>query len=143
MATRNFNKQMDKMIACPCCGEGDLPPIMYVILEHLKSHFNNRPVIINSGCRCWSHNEKVGGSENSQHLIREIFDLNKSYSLAVDIRVSGLHPMTVYQYLDQLPYAHLLGLGYYEPEGDSLGWVHLDVRGDWLGGERPAARWGA
>src|SRR5699024_4417121 len=39
-----------------------------------------RPIIITSGYRTESHNRKVGGSKNSQHL----------YGKAVDIKVSGM-----------------------------------------------------
>lgn len=39
------------------------------ILEDIRSHFGNRPVIITSGCRCVKHNNKVGGVKRKQTLI--------------------------------------------------------------------------
>ena len=49
------------------------------VLEPLRKAMG-KPVIINSGYRCWLLNQKVGGARNSQHLKGQ----------AADIRVTDL-----------------------------------------------------
>lgn len=74
-----------------------------------------KPITINSGYRSKSHNKKVGGSPNSQHLLGK----------AADIKVKGLKPKTVYDKLSKLmDNGDLLqgGLGLYDT------FVHYDIR---------------
>lgn len=55
-------------------------------LEMVRKEFGNRPIHINSWCRCPPHNKKVGGASNSYHM--------KGW--AVDITVKGLTPFQVW-----------------------------------------------
>ena len=38
-------------------------------------HTVDRPVVINSGCRCRQHNQAVGGSDHSSHLTGHAVDI--------------------------------------------------------------------
>lgn len=95
-----------------------------IFLEHIRSHFK-APVVIHSSARCKDYNTKVGGSKNSEHLIRDGEDVD-----AVDFHVEGISTKELHLYVKGLPYANLLGIGYYPKDG----FVHVDLRGY-------AARW--
>jgi uncharacterized protein YcbK (DUF882 family) len=97
--------------ACKCgCGFAAVDAELLSILQNLREHFST-PVVINSACRCPSHNAKVGGEPNSQHM----------FGLAVDIVVRGVSPAKVAQYLNG-KYENKYGIGEY------LTWTHIDVR---------------
>lgn len=49
------------------CGFNDIDLRVVKILEDIRTHFNNNPIIISSGCRCPKHNAQVGGVKNSYH----------------------------------------------------------------------------
>jgi len=115
--TEHFNPVIDRKLTCSCCGAGQLSIATFIILETVRMHFD-KPVTITSGPRCAKHNKKVGGSKNSEHLIREEDDVD-----AVDIQVQDHTPQEVYKYLKNLPYANLLGIGKYKT------FVHVDPRG--------------
>lgn len=88
------------------------------VLEVVRDHFQ-RPLYINSGYRDKSHNTKVGGEYDSQHLL----------GIAADIRVEGFTPKEVYDYLNKM-YPNQYGLGLY------TSFVHIDTRNRkarWLG----------
>ena len=70
----------DKEFACRCCGE--LPPFARENIESLVRNVLDpvreklgKPIQVNSGYRCKSHNEAVGGVRNSQHLAGEAADI--------------------------------------------------------------------
>ena len=97
--------------ACKCgCGFDAVDEELLGVLEDLRLKFD-KPVIINSGCRCYEHNKKEGGSQGSQHL----------FAKAVDIRVVGVDADEV---ADHLLYAYpdTYGIGRYD------GRTHIDVR---------------
>lgn len=78
--------------------------------------FVGLPVIINSAYRTTSHNAKVGGAPQSQHLVCN----------AVDIHVKGIAPIKVYNTIKQLMLRRAIeqgGLFLYE------NFVHYDRRG--------------
>ena len=102
--------------ACPCgCGFDDIDPLIVSTLQRLRDEVQ-RPVIVNSGCRCRSHNAAVKGSKSSQHLRGK----------AADIKIDG---MTSQQIIDIIRRLYLDGeiyVGYvYAINGRS---VHVDVR---------------
>jgi len=75
--------------ACNCgCGFDTVDTDTLSVLEAVRTHFG-KPVIINSGCRCPDYNTKVGGAPNSQHTLGR----------AADIRVQGVEPSDVYDWL--------------------------------------------
>lgn len=104
--------------ACQCgCGADDVCAELLRVLEELRTQFN-APVIITSGRRCVNHNRRCGGAPESQHLSGN----------AADIRVKGVTPLRVADYLNRT-YPDRYGLGRYK------NFTHIDVR--------PAkARWG-
>lgn len=109
------NFERDEFI-CPCgCGFDDVDPLLVSTLQRLRDEVQ-RPVIVNSGCRCRSHNAAVKGSKSSQHLRGK----------AADIKIDG---MTSGQIIDVIRRLYLDGeiyVGYvYAINGNS---VHVDVR---------------
>ena len=63
--TRNFTRQE---FACKCgCGFDAIEPSLVDDLQNIRDRFGG-PLIINSGCRCVTHNENTGGSPASAHL---------------------------------------------------------------------------
>jgi peptidoglycan hydrolase-like protein with peptidoglycan-binding domain len=98
--------------ACKHCGEIKIDINLLVKLEELRRAIGNRPIIINSGYRCPTHNRNVGGAKNSQHM----------YGKAVDIRVNGMSPRTLEKYADTVFNNGGVGMG-----GATI--VHVDTRG--------------
>lgn len=107
--------------SCNCCNELPIkpPPILLQWLEAIRSEFNDSPVVINSGYRCPTHNKNVGGAAHSRHLKAD----------AVDIRVVGVDPGSVYNFADSLV-GDKGGVGKYKT------FTHIDARGTmarWVG----------
>jgi len=101
----------DSEFACHCgCGLHEVSPELITVLEGLRSHFGV-PVSINSGRRCPSHNQAVGGVPDSQHV----------QGIAADIVVRGRTPALVADYLER-KYPGTYGIGRYS------GFTHIDVR---------------
>lgn len=120
--TKHFGKQ-DKMIPCPCCGEGQLSLALHIILEDIKTRFNYQSVVITSGARCLNHHQEIykklgkPPTKNSDHLIDELGD-----SKGVDIHIPGLPHKLLYNYLDSCSYSDSIAIGLYD-------WgVHLGAR---------------
>lgn len=108
----NFKR---KEFACKCgCGlglnDGDINEDLVMALQDIREHFG-KPVVINSGLRCEIHNKRVGGAKRSQHL----------FGTASDIRIAGVDPRKVYDYLDK-KYTDKYGVGSYK------NFTHIDVR---------------
>lgn len=96
------------------CADGSDPvfiaPKLVTILQKIRKNFG-KPVTINSGFRTATHNKKVGGAAQSQHL----------YGTAADIVVQGVSPKTVAAYAEKL-LPGTGGIGIYD------NFVHVDVR---------------
>ncbi len=101
-----------KEFACKHCGEIKIDINLLVKLEELRRAIGNRPIIINSGYRCSTHNRNVGGAKKSQHL----------YGKAADIRVPNMSPRTLEKFADTIFYNGGVGMG-----GATI--VHVDTRG--------------
>jgi len=95
--------------ACKCgCGFDTVDASTLTILNALRAYFG--PVIINSACRCPSHNKAVGGSPTSQHM----------KARAADIRTPKAPLQEVYDWLErEFPNA---SLGIYNT------FIHIDTR---------------
>jgi|TARA_Y100000310_G_C20631748_1_gene789018 uncharacterized protein YcbK (DUF882 family) len=124
--SRHFKQATDPMLACPCCGKGGPSVAVLMILEYIKDYFNGATVHVTSCGRCIPYNRSIGSTDGSQHVVKEE---NNWTAEAVDIVVDGHTPEDVRMALYRLPYAHLLGIGYYRDE-----FTHIDARGY-------AARW--
>ena len=96
---------------CKCgCGFQTVDAELLAVLEDLRDMYQ-RPVRINSGCRCPQWNKQVGGEEGSEHL----------RGTAADIAIEGVATSGIYNYLiGQYPGKY--GIGLYPT------WVHIDVR---------------
>ena len=95
--------------ACKCgCGYDTVDYELILKLEQIREHFD-RPITINSGCRCRAHNSAVDGSDNSLHLVGR----------AADLVVDGIDPQLVAELTEQM---ELGGVGVYDT------FTHIDTR---------------
>lgn len=85
-------------------------------LQVLRDYLNTPISITGSGYRTVSHNKKVGGATNSQHL----------YAKAADINAKGLTPKELFKVIE-----NLISLGKMKQGGLGLykNFVHYDIRG--------------
>lgn len=106
--TKNFKR---KEFACKDgCGLDTVKQELVEVLQDVRDHFD-KPVVINSGLRCKTHNARVGGAPKSQHLL----------GTAADICIAGVTPKEVYDYLDG-KYPDTYGIGLYKT------FTHIDIR---------------
>lgn len=76
--------------ACKCgCGFATVDTELLLLLVSCRDYFG-RPITVNSGCRCPTHNKKVGGEDGSYHLDGR----------AADIVVKGVTPRAVGAWFD-------------------------------------------
>lgn len=97
------------------CNCGNCEPIavdheLITVLEDLRSYFGKQ-ITVTSGYRCPDHNAAVGGHPKSKHML----------GIAADIKVAGVYPQAVYNYLNE-KYPDKYGIGLYSA------WVHIDVQ---------------
>lgn len=89
------------------------------ILTEIREHYG-KPLIINSGYRCATHNKKVGGSPNSQH----------TKGSAVDFIIKGVKTLEVWDYVLEKYGNRPLGLAIKRNKDDEFrGFIHIDTRG--------------
>ena len=103
------------------CGRCDFDTVdvkLIDILEMIRSYFD-KPVKINSACRCKKHNKSIGSKDTSQHVKGK----------AADIVVKDVSPEKVADYAEKIMH-EWGGVGRYSD------FTHLDVRQD-------KARWGS
>lgn len=109
--SKHFSK---KEFACKCgCGFDTPVPELVTKLEKFRELCGNKPIIINSACRCAKHNasKAVGGAKNSQHVKGTAADVRKFADMSVD-EMAKLAEQAGFD-----------GIGKYK-------WgVHVDVRG--------------
>jgi uncharacterized protein YcbK (DUF882 family) len=116
--TNNFNLQEF------ACNDGtQVPPQFYgnvkelaENLQALRDHIKEPVMITGSGYRTPSHNAKVGGTKNSQHLTAS----------GADINARGYTPKQLARVIEKLIKAGKMkegGIGVYK------GFVHYDIRG--------------
>lgn len=105
--TKNFTREE---FACNCgCG---LDTINVRLVDHLQTLRDRigRPIIVNSGIRCFRHNRDVGGKATSLHLLGK----------AADIRVPGMPVAALVGHVAFVP--TFKGIGIYKT------FVHVDIR---------------
>lgn len=87
--------------------------LIFYVLQPLRDKLG-KPIIINSGYRCKQLNShpKIKGAANSNHL----------YGFAADIRVSGMPPRQLWQFVKDS------GIEYDECILEYNSWVHLAYR---------------
>lgn len=99
-----------KEFECPCCHRVMLSEILLEKLFTLRLTLG-KPVIINSGFRCYGYNKTIKGAAGSYHML----------GLAADIAVEGMILYDLYQIVLELNFT---GIGFYEKKN----FLHLDVR---------------
>ena len=112
--SKNFSRSE---FTCKClCGFETVDVELLRVLEIVRAYFN-KPVKINSACRCKKHNAYIGGALESKHMM----------GMAADIVVKDTKPELVYNFLDRYQ-PNKYGLGNYKT------FTHIDVRKDkWRG----------
>lgn len=65
-AKKNYFKRSEEW--CPCCQQGGLLPDFRDKLN-LARAIAGIPFVLNSAFRCEKHNQEVGGSDTSSHLV--------------------------------------------------------------------------
>jgi len=100
--------------ACPCCGMCLMDREFMVALNHLRA-LADRPIKINSGFRCHSHNYAIGGALGSFHTMGK----------AADIVIAGLTLGEMFELAEQVDVFRDGGIGVYPRKG----FIHLDSRG--------------
>lgn len=106
-------KFQDDEFKCHCCNEIKIDPKLIDVLQMIRD-ITERPIKINSGYRCPTHNKKIGGSPKSQHLLGK----------AADIVIKGLSVKQMYQVLVPFHKKYFAGLGIYPEQG----FIHIDTR---------------
>ena len=97
---------------CQCgCGFDTVDAELLRVLQSISDHFNNVPIEVSGPNRCSRHNQEIGGSPKSQHIKGK----------AADIKVEGIKPSAVYDYIDD-KWPDRYGLGIY------INRIHVDVR---------------
>jgi uncharacterized protein YcbK (DUF882 family) len=95
---------------CKCgCGFDPVDVELVKLCELVRKMNGGIPITPNCGSRCAFHNDKVGGSSRSQHLIGKACDLPVK------------NPLEIYWALDKL-YSNKYGFGVYD------NFIHVDVR---------------
>lgn len=109
----NFNVSEFACHGSGCCASVKIDEQLVTYLQKIRDHFG-KPVTINSGYRCATHNRAVGGATNSYH----------TYGRAADIVVDGVAPAEVAKYAESIG---IKGIGLYETVKDGY-FVHIDTR---------------
>lgn len=104
----NFNSSEFDCHGKDCCHNTKIDTKLIEYLQNIRNYFG-KPVIINSGYRCETHNDAVGGATRSKH--RD--------GMAADIVVKGINPAQVAAFAEHLG---VKGIGLYDD------FVHIDTR---------------
>ena len=112
--SQNFDRDEFRckgMAANVCdCGFATVDVELLDVLERVRANFN-KPVIINSGCRCEHYNTHIKGAKNSMHM----------RGIAADIVVDDTPARDVQLFLKAI-FPNKYGIGCY------AAFTHIDVR---------------
>lgn len=90
--TANFDREE---FECKCgCGFNDIDLAFVKILQNIRN-ITGKPMRINSGCRCMTHNEEVDGVPHSAHMRGlaadvAVFDSEQRFRLVAAALESGI-----------------------------------------------------
>lgn len=99
----------EREMVCKCgCGVWRAHPLLIWALEELRAVLG-KPVRINSGYRCQSHNRAIGGAENSLHMAGH----------AADIAVRGMSGDALLPVAQSIPWLVGFGIG--------TNYLHVDI----------------
>jgi hypothetical protein len=96
-----------------CCGIVKIDESLVSYVQKIRDHFG-KPVTVNSGYRCSTHNANIGGANGSRHTKGQ----------AADIAVKDVAPAEVAKYAERIG---VKGIGLYETAKDGY-FVHVDTR---------------
>lgn len=111
--TKNFTVAEFACQGSGCCSTVKIDSQLAAYLQQIRDHFG-KPVTINSGYRCDTHNKNVGGASGSYHI----------KGMAADIAVKDVAPAEVAKYAETIG---IKGIGLYETPHDGY-FVHVDTR---------------
>ena len=109
-------KHVSRVEATCRCGCGTLnvdPKLLEEFDDVIARYFDDHEVRVSCVCRCFKHNQKVGGAKASYHLASRTLICK-----AIDFNVAGFTPMQVQKALN----IDWLGGMEYAPT-----WTHLDL----------------
>lgn len=110
--SKNFSRSE---FACKCgCGFDAVDPRLITGLQALRD-LADRPITINSACRCETHNKHVGGASRSYH----------KQGKAADIVIAGMKPAQMAALAEKIPQFQKGAVIVYNKNG----FIHVDVRG--------------
>lgn len=120
---RNKNTSWDNIkhfkkneFTCKCgCGMNNISIELVKVLEEIRNHFG-QPCTVTSGCRCATHNKRVGGVQGSRHVVGK----------AADIYVKGVSSSILLAYTKSLVNQGKLRYTYTN-NSNMNGVVHVDV----------------
>jgi zinc D-Ala-D-Ala carboxypeptidase len=75
-------------LACKCCGLLNISLRALEALENLREMWA-KPLVINSACRCYGHNQAILGATHSEHLATRPGEKPEKQSTAFDIKISS------------------------------------------------------
>lgn len=102
---------------CKCgCKGNNINMNLVQILDNIRNHFG-KPAIITSGCRCKKHNQKVGGVQNSRHIIGK----------AADFYIKGISVKELLDYTKKLRKKGMIRYTYTN-NTNMNGVVHIDIK---------------
>ena len=102
---------------CNCHGRIKVKHRLIELLEQLRELCGNRPLYINSGYRCPTHNAAVGGAASSQHCLGTAADVSRPAGMTFEDFVSAVKQLS------------FDGIGLYP--GDDF--IHVDIRDGGIG----------
>lgn len=124
----HFNSTEFDCSGVGCCSTTRIDTELVEVCEKVRQKFG-KAVIINSGYRCLVHNKAIGGANSSQHVAGK----------AADIKVSGIDPLVVGFYLqDILQSKGGIEVGSYDK--GTGGYVHVDTRSTVWRAYRPSSK---
>ena len=101
---------------CKCgCGMNNIDLKLVNVLEDIRNHFG-QACVVTSGCRCATHNKRVGGVQGSRHVSGK----------ASDIYVKGVSANTLLAYTKSLVSKGKLRYTYTN-SSNMNGVVHVDI----------------
>ena len=106
--SKNFKSTEIDCNGTNCCSKTLIDKQLVSYLQKIRDKFD-KPVIINSGYRCGTHNKSVGGAKYSKHTLGK----------AADIVVKDIEPKEVAKYCEAIG---IKGIGLYST------FVHIDTR---------------
>lgn len=106
-----------KEFKCSCCTANYIDIQLVAILETIRSEFNDNPITITSGHRCYKHNISISGSSQKSRHVR---------GKAVDFYVHNISTSDVLDYCNELVKQGVLRYCYTN-NTNMRGAIHIDI----------------